>query len=197
MDNIEDTAKAIGMVESGGNYHYQTGARVDGTIQRKVGAYGIIESKIGLLAEAIGIPGADWRDPAVQDKIINEHLTRSYRELDSWDLAAVAFRYGMPLARHFKQHQLLEPGDMENAGYKQAGLYVRQVRRGKPNRDMPVEGKLTSPDIAVPQDQTMGDQIPTPNRRRSEDIVRNTLTTMRNAQRQVVRNSNQTEKEPV
>jgi hypothetical protein len=198
MDYLVDTAQAIGLVESGGNYRYQTAARIDGRAERKVGAYGIVESKIGLLAEAMGIPGADWRDPAVQDKMVKEHLRRSFQELDSWDLSAIAFRYGMPIARYFKANGITEPGDMEAAGYKQQGEYLRSVRRKRPNKNMPVEGKLTSPDIAVPKDQTVDGRGATPNRRRAENIVRQRLVMMRNAQRRGLDNLNvPAEEEPM
>lgn len=196
MDNIKDAAHGIKIAESGGNYHHQQAVRVGGTKQRKVGAYGIIESRMAELTEAMGLDGADWRDRAVQDRIAEEFLSRAYGELEDMNLSVVAFRYGMPLARALKQQGAKKAGDIEAAGYNQAGQYLRNVQRNKPVGDMPVEGSLQPPEIAIPGEQTQDGRSGTPNRRRAENIVRKNLVTMRNAQRRTVRNSNQTEEVP-
>lgn len=200
MNELKDTAHGIRMAETGGNYNNQIMVRVDGTKQRKVGAYGMLESKIGPLVEALGIPGADWHDRAVQDQIVNEYLTRAYKELENWDLAAVAWRYGMNLARHLKANNKTTPADIEDAGYKSQGKYLRGVQTNRPVRDVPLEGKLMAPQAAEPAADTPDGRKSTPHRRRSEDIVRSALVGMRNAQRGSVRPSNPSEdvvEEPV
>lgn len=185
MKNVKTTARGIRAVESGSNYRYQQAVNVNGTSARKVGAYGMMEHRVNQLAVAMGIEGADWHDPAVQDNIAEASLTRAYEELQDWKLAVVAFRFGMPLARYFKERGVIEPKDMETAGYQEAGHYVRNVRRNTPKTEQPVSGELTVPGVAVPSERDGAgvERSLSPQRRGAENIVRKHLVNMRNRQR--------------
>ena len=196
MKNVKTTARGIKAVESASNYGYQQSVNVRGVPARKVGAYGMMEHRIPQIASAMGIDGADWRDPAVQDRIAEAALTRSYEELQDWNLAAVAFRFGMPLARYFKGRGVIEPGDMEVAGYGEAGKYVRNVRRNTPKTEQPISGEIKVPGVAIPEqrDGAGVERSSSPQRRGAEGVIRNQLIGLRNAQR--VRSSNQPAEEP-
>ena len=165
-------------MESADDYQRQQDIRANGQNDRKVGAYGILESKWDGLAVSLGYTGANWQDRKAQDVIAKEKLLRDYKALESWELAVIAFRYGRPVADHFKEQGILEPKDMENAGYKGVGRYLRDTRRGVSDPERSIEGSLPTP----PNGQKPRTQ-PNPQRKRSEDVVRNRLLGMRDQQR--------------
>ena len=178
MRDLESAAHAIRRMESADDYQRQQDIRANGQNDRKVGAYGILESKWDGLAVSLGYTGANWQDRKAQDVIAKEKLLRDYKALESWELAVIAFRYGRPVADHFKEQGILEPKDMENAGYKGVGRYLRDTRRGVSDPERSIEGSLPTP----PNGQKPRTQ-PNPQRKRSEDVVRNRLLGMRDQQR--------------
>jgi hypothetical protein len=174
MENIDQALSSLRLMESNGNYHKQQSVRVDGVMDRKVGAYGIMESRWSTLTSDLGYTGARWQDRKMQDIVAREKLERDYRTLGSWELAVVSFRYGMPMARGMMDNSLTEPRDIELAGYPKVASYMRDVRRYQKN-EHPVEGKL--PQSGIPEDR------PNPTLKRSEDVIRRRLVSMRNAER--------------
>ena len=178
MKDLESAAYAIRRMESADDYQRQQDIRANGQNDRKIGAYGILESKWDGLAVSLGYTGARWQDRKAQDVIAKEKLLRDYKALESWELAVIAFRYGRPVADHFKEQGILEPKDMENAGYQGVGRYLRDTRRGVSDPERSIEGSLPTP----PNGQKPRTQ-PNPQRKRSEDVVRNRLLGMRDQQR--------------
>jgi hypothetical protein len=177
IDNITNAAAAIRSVESSGDYQRQQRVRVNGQVDNKVGAYGLLESRFRTLATDLGYANANWRDRKMQDMIAKEKLTRDYKALGSWDLAVVAFRYGQPVAQQFKQKGYSAPKDVELAGYPEISNYMRTIEANGSARNLPVSGRL--PDGPGP----LAKKGPNPTRRRSEDIIRNQLVQQRDADR--------------
>ena len=181
MPEIEDartaTMNAIRQVESQGNYGFQRSVRVGPNTDRKVGAYGIMESKWAQIADTLGYSGADWRDPHIQDSIISDLIQRHYKELGSWELAAVALRFGGQVARALNDKGFTEPSAMEQAGLEDIGQYVRDIRSRTPRMDSPVAGNLsTEPNQLTRSPQTQ----------QAKNIMRTQVIAMRDAQRKGV-----------
>jgi hypothetical protein len=172
MSDLESTAKAIRKVESDENYEYQQNAKVGSTYDRKVGAYGILQSRWEQLADAAGYSGAAWQSREVQDAIARQKLQRDYEELGDWTLAAVAFRYGTPVARKLKQQGVNDAAGVSHAGHKQIGTYLRALRKSSPQTDLSVVGRATGAPKAAP-----------PARKQAERVVRNHLVAIRDQQR--------------
>ena len=186
MDGLEKAAAAIRQMESANDYSRQQDIRANGSRDRKVGAYGLLESRWDALSTSLGYTGARWQDRKAQDVIAKEKLRRDYEATGSWELAIVAFRYGRQVAMHFKEQDIHQPKDMENAGYTTIGRYLRDTRRGVSDPEQTVEGTIRDleypkgpNDGNVPEPQTQA----SPDRKRSEDIVRNKLVGMRDAQK--------------
>ena len=175
MDNIEQARQAIRMMESNGSYNKQQDILIDGTRQRKVGAYGILESRWGVLASSLGYTNARWQDPKMQDLIATEKLTRAYEELGTWDLAVMSFRFGSPVARQMSEQGYTQPLDAEIDGNKEISDYMRAVNR-MVKTDVKVSGRMEKP-------QVEGQEKPSPALSKSQNIVKRTLVGMRNAQR--------------
>jgi hypothetical protein len=173
MNTVEDALSAIRTVESDSDYKRQQSVKVGEKRDRKLGAYGILESKWGGFAASMGYTGADWRDPTMQDKMARAKLERDYDELGDWTLAVVSFRFGLGAARAMKEANYFRAADVEMAGEKQIGRYMRDIDKTLPKTDRPVMPTPPSSKPA-PQDPTL---------RRSEDVVRRHLYGMRNQQR--------------
>ena len=167
MNDLQSTLAALAAVEGGETN--SNAVLVGGDPDFKVGKYGIRRRRWKELSDAFGYSGADWRDETAQDRIAAEVLTRAYRELGDWERAAVAFRFGMPIARAVETP---EPVEFDNWGHPEISKYVRQLRRSEP-----YDGPMVGRGGTRPTPRTQ------PRRRRAEDVVRNQLYAMRNAQR--------------
>lgn len=177
MDTVEQAQQSIRTVESRGNYTHQQGVTVQGQRDRKVGAYGILESKWEGLVDSLGYQGARWDDRKMQDVVAREALTRYHTSLGSWELAVVAFRFGLPVARKLQKDGYTEPQDIEASGYPGVATYMRSVRRNEPKTQQPVEGSIPVPEeINMPPKKT-------PALNKAEGIIRDKLVFMRDAQR--------------
>jgi hypothetical protein len=177
MDTINQALSAVRMMESNGNYNAQQSVRVDGQVDRKVGAYGILESRWQTLTQSLGYGGARWQDNRMQDIVAREKLERDYEVLGNWELAVMSFRYGMPFAQAMSDRGYTEPKDVELAGYKDVAKYMRNVRRYQ-KEEHPVEGKLNQP---TPSSDTVSDANPT--RKRYENVIRSMLISMRDTEK--------------
>lgn len=176
MENIEQALDAIRTVESDGNYRYQQRVNTSAGPDRKVGAYGILESRWRTLADSLGYVGARWQSKPAQDRIAKEKLERDYKELGDWNLAVVSFRYGLPAARALRDKQAFAPADIKRLGMEQASEYLRAAQKAQPTPPMPVEGTVRS---SNPQANVHMAKDVSPNRRRAEDIVRKQLYALR------------------
>lgn len=176
MNNIDEALLALRTVESDNNYNRQQRVRVGGSEDTKLGAYGILKSKWGRLTEVNGYAGADWRDPRAQESVVRAKLQRDYEELGSWSMAALAFRYGTQAARALSDAGYLEPKAIEEAGQVKMGEYMRSLRDVTPNTEMQVQGQLT-------QDTSGEAKNASPTNKRAEDIVRQQLRALHNAQK--------------
>ena len=170
MKDRDETLKALALVESVNRT--SRSVLVGGTSDFKVGKYGILKSRWPELAASLGYAGASYRDEWAQDRIAGQVLERAYGQLGNWELTAIAFRFGMPLARQLLERNMVEPLDIEAAGYPEASQYLRHLRRGVP---------LEAPVVGRPR----GEAAPpaAPRRAKSEDVVRRQLIAMRNANR--------------
>lgn len=175
MDSKEAALSGIRIVESGGQYGYQRAVKVGGTRDRKVGAYGVLESKWPVIAETLGYQGADWRDPQVQDTLVGELLEMHYRELGSWELAAVAIRFGGKAARGLKNKGYIEPQSVSQAGFSGIADHMRALRSSTPQLDSPVIGEMPQKGT-----ESLGTN---PSRVKAESVVRNQVLAMRDSQR--------------
>lgn len=173
METVDQAMEALRRVESADDYRYQQAVSTNSAPDRKVGAYGILESRWSDLVEGIGYSGAHWQSRAMQDRVAKEKLKRDYQTLQNWDLAAVSFRFGMPVAKAMLDAGTTEPRDFEQAGYKEVGQYMRAVRKATPMTEMPVSGRVKP----LGQDQGVRSSNPTQNK--AQGIVRNHLTNMR------------------
>jgi len=173
MNTVEDALNAIRVVESNSDYQLQQEVKVGETRDRKVGAYGILQSKWGQFASAMGYTGANWRDPAMQDRMARSKLERDYEELGDWNLAVVSFRFGLGAARSMKDANYFRAADVENAGQEQIGQYMRDIQNTVPKTERAV---MAPPPSSQPAAKD-------PALRRSEDIVRRHLYGLRNQQR--------------
>jgi len=178
MDNKEAALNAIRTVESNGQYGYQRAVKVGGSRDRKVGAYGVLESKWPAIAERLGYQGADWRDPQVQDTIVGELLESHYRELGSWELAAVALRFGGKAARGLKGQGYIEPQSVSQAGFSGIADHMRALRGNTPQIESPVIGQAPQEDP-----KNLGTN---PSRVKAESVVRNQVLAMRDSQRKTM-----------
>lgn len=91
---LADFMAAIRRLESGsyaGNYG-ALGRQVKG--DRARGAYQIMSKNWKSWAAMAGIPGADWRSSAAQDKVAAHMMNRYYERYRDWDLVAVAWYSG-------------------------------------------------------------------------------------------------------
>ena len=181
MNNVEETAASVRMVETDDDYRYQQDVSVGGEAEQRLGAYGILASRWGELADAAGIGGATWNDRGAQDRIAREKLNRSYEVLGDWTMAAVSFRYGLNIAQALTDRGATDPVSVEQAGHKDIANYMRALRDGIPQPESPVTGTL----------QSTKTQKTNPKRKRADDIIRKQLVGLRNAQRGVANGSDE------
>ena len=181
MNNVEETAASVRMVESDDDYRYQQDVSVGGENGQRLGAYGILASRWNELADAAGIGGATWTDRGAQDRIAREKLTRSYEALGDWTMAAVSFRYGLNIAQALTDRGATDPVSVAHAGYEDIANYMRALRDGIPQPESPVTGTL----------QSTKTQKTNPKRKRADDIIRKQLVGLRNAQRGVANGSDE------
>ncbi len=177
MNTLEEAAQAIRIVESDDDYRYQQAVSIGGTSTRRLGAYGIVSDRWEALAQAAGIPGADWNDRAAQDYIARKKLQNSYERYGDWDVAAISFRFGDKAAAALSERGMTDPASIEAAGYKDIANYLRNIKKSTPMTDQSVSGSIGQP--GTTQQKT------NPTRRRADEIVRNQLVAMRNAGRKV------------
>lgn len=113
MSDLERWMAALRMVESGsyiGNYGH---IKWDQN-QRYVGAYAFPESKWPHLADAVGVPGADWRNPRAQDFVAGHLMTRLFQRYGDYALASIAWVAGTDSADNIFNRGWLGPNSVRN-----------------------------------------------------------------------------------
>jgi hypothetical protein len=104
-----------------GNYNAQ-GRWVKG--DRALGAYQIMSKNWPSWSAAAGIPGADWRDPAAQDRVAAYKFQEYKRQYGDWWRVALAWFAGGSVAQHTIDHGYRTPADIKDDGLRK---YVNQV----------------------------------------------------------------------
>ena len=187
MQDAAQVAAAIRMVESKDDYGHQQKANIGGEYEWKVGAYGFVGSRWQQLTEAAGLAGANWQDNGAQDYIAREVINRHYKELGDWGMTGLAFRYGLPAAKALLDAGYTNPQAIEQAGYPEMAGYLRSLQDGQPRPDMPVSGTVST---------NAARQQSNPTGTRAQNIVRQQLYALRNAQRGV-NSGSQSNEQPV
>ena len=124
-DQIGQFMAAIRALESSDNYgavgptHPQYG--------RALGAYQIMEANWASWAKSAGIPGADWRDPAAQDKVARHQMLRYFNTYGSWDLVAIAWFAGPGNAAKAKRYGLDAVGGLQDVLGTSVKKYVQMM----------------------------------------------------------------------
>lgn len=117
---------AIRRLESGsyeGNYS-AIGRRVKGDNAR--GAYQIMSKNWPSWTAAAGIPNADWRSRAAQDKVAAHMMGKLYDQFRDWDLVAVAWYSGGSNARKLQDRGWT--GNASSINNKHIRGYVNKIR---------------------------------------------------------------------
>lgn len=126
LAQLEDFMGAIRRLESGGNYLAQGPVQPNGN--RALGAYQIMQSNWSAWANEAGIPGADWRDPAAQDRIARYKMRQYYQRFQSWELVAVAWFAGPGrAATAMKEGSLASVGGLKDSLGTSVSGYVDKV----------------------------------------------------------------------
>ena len=84
----------IALTEGGGKIDYEQGNSESGAF----GAYQFVPKWWDWYSTEAGYPGADIKDPAVQDAVAKYWFNEHYNDLGSWELAAVAHFAGRTTA---------------------------------------------------------------------------------------------------
>lgn len=123
---LETFMAAIRRLESGsfeGNYAAK-GRMIRGDYA--VGAYQIMSRYWDDWAEAAGIKGASWEDPAAQDHVARHVMGRYFDKLQNWDLVAAAWYAGGSTARRYLENGYSDPSDIRSPGIRQ---YVEEIAK--------------------------------------------------------------------
>lgn len=120
-DTLQDLAAfmdAIAWIESeradpqpiGSGYGALGRVLSDGSRAR--GRYQIRDIYWSAWATEAGIPGADWRDPAAQDRVAAHKMTQYWYRYRDWRLVAVAWFAGGSVADHAMRHGTIPGGPL-------------------------------------------------------------------------------------
>lgn len=181
MAERDTFATAIKMAESGsseGNYTQIKGLVRDGRI---VGAYGFPSDQWRELAADVGLEGARWSDPKVQDIVARRTFDLLYRKYGDWRLVAVAWKAGEEVA----DAVAAEPRLLDDDSLKPVKDYVRQVM-GFARKDIEVHSPV-GPD-GQPIDQRRfqpsmrglgSESVTAPTQKSAEEALRGVLRGMR------------------
>ena len=90
----------IALTEGGGKIDYEQGNSESGAY----GAYQFVPKWWDWYSTQAGYPGADIKDPAVQDAVAKYWFIKNYNDLGSWELAAVAHFAGRTTAFKAKEN---------------------------------------------------------------------------------------------
>lgn len=134
---VEAFRIAIALTEGGGKIDYEQ-------VNSKTGAYGAYQFLPGddweWYSTTAGYPGADIKDPAVQDAVARYWFNRNYNDFGSWELAAVAHFAGRTRAFTAKENGIEAVINLKDANGTNVGTYVdttmSNYMKQKPKEDM-------------------------------------------------------------
>ena len=134
---VEAFRIAIALTEGGGKIDYEQ-------VNSKTGAYGAYQFLPGddweWYSTTAGYPGADIKDPAVQDAVARYWFNRNYNDLGSWELAAIAHFGGRTTAFEAKNNGIDSVINIKDATGTDIGKYVNTAldhyKKQKPKEDM-------------------------------------------------------------
>lgn len=152
-DQINAFMGAIRRLESGsyqGNYN-ALGKVIEGG-DRALGAYQIMRSNWAGWSASAGIPGADWRDPAAQDRVARHIMLGYYRRFGSWDLVSIAWFAGPGRALKAQQAGIGSVSGLKDANNFSVGSYVNDIRKymGEAGDVAPVNPPAAEPSVYQP-----------------------------------------------
>lgn len=135
--------QAIANIESaGGNYGALGPVLKSGNRAR--GKYQIMSQYWDAWAKEAGVPGADWRDPAMQERVASYKFTQYFKQYRRWDAVAVAWFAGPSRAQKFVEGNTSVMGISDVLGTS-VSKYVQRV-----NGYLQQKGVDTEP-VEVPQ----------------------------------------------
>ena len=140
---------------------------------RRLGVYGFSSQHWANWSAAAGLPGADWRDPAAQDRVAEYILDRYRTEFGSKKLISTAWAAGPDAARAAQAGGKLGERTIE---------YVQEVETATAQSPVEASGMETT----IPPDpplQALGATEPL--RGRAQQSLTNTLYTMRENQKRM------------
>ena len=134
---VEAFRIAIALTEGGGKIDYEQ-------VNSKTGAYGAYQFLQGddweWYSTTAGYPGADIKDPAVQDAVARYWFNRNYNDLGSWELAAIAHFAGRTTAFTAKENGIESVINLKDATGTNVGTYIDKTMsnymKQKPKEDM-------------------------------------------------------------
>ena len=134
---VEAFRIAIALTEGGGKIDYEQ-------VNSKTGAYGAYQFLQGddweWYSTSAGYPGADIKDPAVQDAVARYWFNKNYNDFGSWELAAVAHFAGRTRAFTAKENGIEAVINLKDANGTNVGTYVdttmSNYMKQKPKEDM-------------------------------------------------------------
>lgn len=116
---------ALRQTETGSFNGYYTAIHPRGA----VGAYQMSTQNFNKWSAEYGLDGADWRDPAVQDYIVRRRVDELYSRYQEWDLVAVAWFAGEPIADYAaKTGGAASVGPIADAEGVTVGDYIKTIR---------------------------------------------------------------------
>lgn len=127
-NQLETFMAAIRRLESGsfsGKYTALGPITKDGSRAR--GAYQIMSKYWDGWAAQAGIPGADWRDPAAQDRVARHRMGKLYETFGSWELVAIAWFAGPGRAAQAAKQGLGSVAGIKDVLGTSVGAYVSKI----------------------------------------------------------------------
>lgn len=127
-EGIERFMHAISAQESGHNYN-AVGPYTGSTYGRARGKYQVMETIWPGWAKEAGIPGADWRDPAAQERVARHKMSQYYQRFGSWDLVAVAWFAGPARAAKAQREGIGAVGNLNDVLGTTVAGYVSKMNK--------------------------------------------------------------------
>lgn len=125
LNQLDDFMNAISSLESGHNYNAV--GPPTGKYGRALGRYQIMSKIWPAWAAEAGIPGADWRNPANQDRVARHKMTQYYNRYGRWDLVAVAWFAGAGTANKAERNGIASVGGLDDVLGTTVSKYVQRI----------------------------------------------------------------------
>lgn len=126
LEQLDAFTQAIANIESSGGNYNAVGPNT-GTYGKGLGKYQIMSKIWPAWAAEAGAAGADWRDPAMQEKVARFKMGQYYKRYGSWDLVAVAWFAGPGRANTAKEKGISAVGGLKDVLGTDVAEYVQRV----------------------------------------------------------------------